>query len=88
MSEEANTQQPEGGLSYGDISAAVQVVDVCVSRGAIKGDEMMQVGHLRERLIAFLRLAQQNGEEVGELPASAFNEQAPAQEEAPAEAAE
>jgi hypothetical protein len=87
MSEEVNAPeegQPEAGLSYGDISAAVQVIDVTTQRGAIRGDELVQVGTLRERFIAFLRLAKESGQEVGELPASVYN----TPEEAPAEAAE
>jgi hypothetical protein len=86
MSEE-NTAPEAGqdvGLSYGDITAAVQIIDVCSQRGAIKGDELIQVGTVRERFVGFLRHAQSQGEEVGELPPSSFNEQ----EEAPAEAAE
>jgi len=74
-----------GGLNFGDIQAAVQIIDVCTQRGAIKGDELVQVGTVRERFVAFLRLAQESGEEVGELPPSAYNTPA---EEAPAEAAE
>ena len=86
MSEESTSPEEgqEAGLSYGDISAAVQVIDVTTQRGAIRGDELVQVGTLRERFIAFLRLAKESGQEVGELPASVYN----TPEEAPAEAAE
>jgi hypothetical protein len=93
MSEEANAPQEgeaqieEVGLSYNDITAAVRIIDVTTQRGAIKGDELVQVGTIRERFVAFLRHAQESGEEVGELPPSAYN-QAPVEEEAPAEAAE
>lgn len=90
MSEENTAPQQEVGLSYGDITAAVQIIDVTSQRGAIKGDELVQVGTVRERFVAFLRHAQENGEDIGELPSSAYNQQpeAPAEEEAPAEAAE
>ena len=87
MSEEANAPQEgqqEIGLSYGDITAAVQIIDVTTQRGAIQGDEMLQVGTVRERLVAFLRYAKENGEDI-ELPPSSMN---PPAEEAPAEAAE
>jgi len=93
MSEEttAPEQQAQDGeqLSYGDILASVQVIDVVSSRGAIKGDELVQVGTLRERLIGFLRAAKDAGLADIELPPSSYNpvEEAPA-EEAPAEAAE
>lgn len=66
-------QEQEVGLSYGDISASVQIIDVATNRGAIRGDELVQVGTVRERLVAFLRHAKENGEEVGELPPSAYN---------------
>jgi len=92
MSEEnkAPEQEQEPGLSYGDIIACVQIIDVTSSRGAIKGDELVQVGTVRERFVAFLRHAQENGEEIGELPSSAYNQQteAPVEEEVPAEEAE
>jgi hypothetical protein len=93
MSEETTAPeqtQEEVGLSYGDITAAVQIIDVCSQRGAIKGDELVQVGTVRERFVAFLRHAQENGEEIGELPSSAYNQQteAPVEEEVPAEEAE
>jgi hypothetical protein len=86
MSEETTAPEEgnqEPGLSYGDIMACVQIIDVTSTRGAIKGDELVQVGTVRERLVAFLRLAKEKGEDI-ELPPSAYN----APEEAPAEAAE
>jgi hypothetical protein len=70
-------QEQEVGLSYGDISASVQIIDVATQRGAIRGDELVQVGTLRERFVAFLRHAKEHGEEVGELPPSAYNAPAP-----------
>ena len=85
---EAQLEQ-EVGLSYNDITACVKIIDVTTNRGAIQGDELMQVGTVRERLVAFLRHAQEQGEDVGTLPPSAYNTpEAPAEEEAPAEAAE
>ena len=77
--------QEEVGLSYNDIQAAVKIIDVTSARGAIQGEELVQVGTVRERFVAFLRYAQEQGEDVGELPPSAYNTPA---EEAPAEAAE
>ena len=92
MSEEVNTPEAgnqEIGLSYNDIISAVQIIDVVTDRDAVRGDELLQVGTVRERFVAFLRHAKSQGEEVGELPSSALNPvEAPAQEEAPAEAAE
>jgi hypothetical protein len=71
MSEETTAPNPdEIGLSFQDI----------------QGEEMLQVGTIRERFVAFLRHAKSQGEEVGELPPSGFNQPEPAKEEAPAEA--
>ncbi len=86
MSEEVNAPQ-EVGLSYGDIKACVQIIDVTCNRGAIRGDELVQVGTVRERLVAFLQYAKEQGEDVGELPEVPPTSSEPA-EEAPAEAAE
>ena len=90
MSEETTApeagQEQEVGLSYGDITACVQIIDVTAQRGAINGEELIQVGTIRERLVGFLRHAKSQGEEVGELPPSGFNQPEPAKEEAPAEA--
>jgi len=97
MSEEVNVPQegeaPEAGqgLSYGDITAAVQIIDVVCGRGAIQGDELIQVGTIRERFVAFLNFAKSQGEEVGDVPPSSLsgvNEEESSEEEAPAEAAE
>lgn len=65
MTEQVQEQQV--GLSLQDIAAAVQVVDLASSRGAIQGPEMMAVGSLRERFVAFLKAAQEQGQEV-EIP--------------------
>jgi hypothetical protein len=52
------------GISLQDISACVQIIDVVSQRGAIKGNELQAVGTLREKLVAFLRAAQAQGEPV------------------------
>jgi len=87
MSEE-NTAPEAGqdvGLSYQDIVAAIQIIDVTSQRGAIKGDELVQVGTIRERFVAFLRHAKAEGQYDGDIPSSSMN---PPAEEAPAEEAE
>ncbi len=90
MSEETTApeegQQGEVGLSYQDIIAAVNIIDVSSQRGGIHGNELIQVGTIRERFVGFLRHAKDQGEYEGDLPSSSFNP--PASEEAPAEAAE
>ena len=85
--QQGEAQIEEVGLSYNDIQAAVRIIDVTSQRGAIKGDELVQVGTIRERFVAFLRYAKSQGEEI-DVPSSALNPvEAPAQE-APAEEAE
>ncbi len=46
-------------LTVNDIAAAVQVIDVATARGAIRGEELSQVGALRDRFAAFVRAAQE-----------------------------
>lgn len=64
----AEAQKPTAGaeaqLSLQDISAMVQVIDVVSQRGAIRGDELVPVGTLRQRLVDFLTEAQKNGQKV------------------------
>jgi len=50
------TQEP--GLSLQDIVAAVQIIDAAVQRGAIRGEEMVAVGTVRDRFAAFAKHAQ------------------------------
>ncbi len=82
MSEENNAEAVEDqtpGLSYGDITASVQIIDAATSRGAIRGEELVSVGTVRERLVAFLAYAKSQGEEV-EVPPSAMDQAQPEQE--------
>lgn len=46
-------------LSFADLSAAVQVIDVFVARGAVRGEELSSVGAVRDRLFAFVKQAQE-----------------------------
>ena len=81
VEDQAQEQEQAPGLSLQDISAAVQIIDVVTPRGAFRGEELASVGMVRERFMAFLRHAKEQGQDVqlpGEAPA------APA--EAPAEA--
>ena len=68
----------EVGLSLQDISACVQVIDVVSTRGAIQGNELAAVGQLREKLVSFLKVAQENGEDV-QIPGQEEQEEAPAE---------
>jgi len=61
MTEQVQNQ----GLTLQDISAALQVIDACVQRGAIRGEEMSAVGTVRDRFAAFLQSAQGEAGEEG-----------------------
>ena len=58
--EQAQAQGP--GLSLNDIAAAVQIIDAASTRGAIRGEEMVAVGTVRERFMAFLNHAKEQGQ--------------------------
>lgn len=79
MTEETTNQaQDQGpGLSLNDIAATVQIIDAASARGAIRGEEMVAVGTVRERFMAFLEHAKAQGQ-IDKLP----GEDAPAEEEA------
>ena len=86
-SDEAQTedQAQAPGLSLQDISAAVQIIDVVTPRGGFRGEELASVGMVRERFMAFLRHAKEQGQDItlpGEAPT------APPAEAPPAEAPE
>ena len=70
------------GLSYGDIGAAVQIIDASANRGAFRGEELVSVGTVRERFVSFLAYAKSQGEDVI-VPPSASD--APSAPEAQAE---
>jgi hypothetical protein len=46
-------------LTINEIAAALQVIDIVTSRGAFRGDELSQVGGLRDKFAAFVRAAQE-----------------------------
>lgn len=63
MTEEVTTPQAEPvQLSYNDLAAALQIIDVCVQRGAIRGEEMTSVGTVRDRISAFVEQAKTSEE--------------------------
>ena len=41
-------------ISLGDIRGAIQIIDVVTKRGAINGDELADVGAVRNRIQAFV----------------------------------
>jgi hypothetical protein len=46
-------------LTITDIAATVQLIDVVTSRGAFRGEELSQVGALRDKFAAFVKTAQE-----------------------------
>ena len=59
MNEDVNeTEMPEDtgkNLTINDIASAVQIIDLCSTRGAFQGSELEAVGVLRGRLQAFVQ---------------------------------
>jgi len=74
----AETPAPaqDAGLSLQDIANALQIIDIAVSRGAIRGEETSSVGMVRDRLAGFLKSAQEQQQ------AQVAEDTAPAEEEA------
>ena len=54
---------PEAGLQLSDIAATVQIIDVVTKRGAFNGDELGDVGAVRNRLQAFVVASKPKPEE-------------------------
>lgn len=49
------TEQTDPQLNLNDFVTVVNVIDVCTERGAFKGNELLAVGTVRERLAAFIK---------------------------------
>jgi len=49
------TETSKATLTLQDFATAVSVIDICTERGALKGNELLIVGGLRERLAQFVR---------------------------------
>lgn len=49
-------------LTLNDLAAVVQLIDVVTARGALRGDELTQVGTIRDRFAAFVQAAQENND--------------------------
>jgi hypothetical protein len=52
----------DGNLVFQLLQNYVQFVDIVTSRGAVRGDEMLNVGMLRQRTIEILNQAQAEAE--------------------------
>ncbi|MFA7407638.1 MAG: hypothetical protein WCY93_07350 [Anaerolineaceae bacterium] len=49
-------------ITVQDINAAIQIIDVCSTRGAFKGEELAEVGTLRNKFAAVLKSASEPAE--------------------------
>lgn len=49
------TEQTAPQLTLNDFVAVVNIIDVCTERGSFKGNELLTVGTIRERLAAFVK---------------------------------
>jgi hypothetical protein len=49
------TEQTAPQLSLNDFVTVVNLIDVCTERGAFKGNELLTVGTLREKLASFVK---------------------------------
>lgn len=67
MSKENTTEVQEEAsqvqLSFADIAAVVQIIDITTKRGAYEGGELESVGKVRNRFAAFVE-AQQAAQET------------------------
>jgi hypothetical protein len=83
MTEATETQaaeQAQGpGLGLNDIAAAVQIIDAASARGAIRGEELVAVGTVRERFMAFLNHAKEEGQ-IDRVPGDPMSEAPEAEE--------
>ena len=46
-------------LTINDIAATIQLIDIVSARGAFRGDELSQVGALRDKFASFVKAAQE-----------------------------
>lgn len=46
-------------LTLNEIAAVVQLIDVVTARGAFRGEELSEVGALRDKYAAFVKSAQE-----------------------------
>ena len=95
MSEETETQEEVGvptpaEINLNDLAVVLQIIDVCSKRGAFEGNELKDVGTLRERISAFVDSRLPKKEEVeGETESDGDDsDDAPAEPEAVATASD
>jgi hypothetical protein len=62
-----NTEQPKPTIEINDIAAFVQLIDVCYTRGAFRGEELLIVGAMRNK---FSEIVKSQKEPAAEAPKS------------------
>lgn len=72
---ENETEATTPSITLPDISNAVRIIDAAAERGAFRGNELSQVGAVRDRLAAFLAAVAPEPE--GEANASSDEEAEP-----------
>lgn len=45
-------------IDINDIIMAVNIIDIGADRGAFKGNELLTIGQLREKFVAFVKLSE------------------------------
>lgn len=67
---ETNAQPQEApSINLNDVEAVIKIIDVSVERGAIRGEEMLAVGTIRQRFADFyqyVKASQETEEEQTE----------------------
>jgi hypothetical protein len=53
-----NTEQPKPTIDINDLAAVVQLIDVCSTRGAFRGEELAMIGGLRTKLAEIVKANQ------------------------------
>ena len=53
-----NTEQQKPSIEINDIAAVVQLIDVCSTRGAFRGEELSMIGGLRTKLAEIVKANQ------------------------------
>ena len=53
-----NTEQPKPTIEINDIASVVQLIDVCSTRGAFRGEELLIVGAMRTKFAEIVKSQQ------------------------------
>jgi hypothetical protein len=53
-----NTEQSKPTIEINDIAAVVQLIDVCSTRGAFRGEELLIVGAMRNKFSEIVKSQQ------------------------------